>query len=705
MGLRITPTNIESARFGMSRRLLLTLLTFYACAALLMFAFSVYLQEGKSLVLSGTNVLLALLAFLLQKQDRLQTAGACVSFGLLLTGFYAAWTSPGGIEDATIIILALSCVMAATLLRHRIFIVQVVTLLVGTALLGFRVRLGLFAGPELMEVPPIDVILVATALMIITFSLRRLTTDLWNTLQVAVDNEHKLLEANEALLEQTELVRQSEQRWRSLVDAAPDHVLQLDGQGVIVFCNREESACAQAKGRPLETMVIPEDRETLRGVIDATLASGMTGQAECVVQIEDKTRTMVFNLGPMKDEQGRDAAIVLISDVTERHRLREQLMRSQKLDSLGRLAGGIAHDFNNLLTVICGHAELAEMRRIEDDELADDLRVIRETGGRAADLTQQILAFGRRQSLRLVPLRLDEVLHHMERLLGPLIGTDMRLEVDADQDVPAVMADRSQLEQVVTNLVINARDAIRDHEEPNARKIRIAIRRVNVDERMLDELLGLEPGPHVELMVSDTGTGMTRDVQQRLFEPFFTTKKPGEGTGLGLATVYGIVHQSRGAIRVYSEPGLGTSFKIYWPVADREPVASTEMSADPPPAEVRGTEHVLLVEDDPAVLKLANAALRDLGYTVSTAEDGETALALMENDPGIDIVVSDVVMPGISGFELAEQLPAELPVILTSGYAEDAWSVKGHAMGRDHFLQKPYGPADLAAMIRRRLAS
>jgi CheY-like chemotaxis protein len=378
---------------------------------------------------------------------------------------------------------------------------------------------------------------------------------------------------------------------------------------------------------------------------------------------------------------------------------------SQRLESLGILAGGIAHDFNNLLTVICGHAELAEMRKIEDPELADDLRVIRETGGRAADLTQQILAFGRRQSLRLNPLRLDEALGRMERLLGPLIGSDIRLEVDAEAGVPPIMADPGQLEQVVTNLVINARDAIQAHDEPNARKIRIATRLVNVDERMLDELLGLQPGEHVELMVSDTGTGMTRDIQQRLFEPFFTTKKAGEGTGLGLATVYGIVHQSRGAIRVYSEPGLGTSFKIYWPVADREPVAGHPAAPDPDPVEIRGTEHVLLVEDDPAVLKLAHAALEDLGYTVSIAEDGESALELMADDPGVDVVVSDVVMPGISGFELQAQLPAGLPVILTSGYAEDAWSAKGHAIGRDHFLQKPYGPADLAAMIRRRLDS
>jgi CheY-like chemotaxis protein len=256
---------------------------------------------------------------------------------------------------------------------------------------------------------------------------------------------------------------------------------------------------------------------------------------------------------------------------------------------------------------------------------------------------------------------------------------------------------------VVTNLVLNARDAIRDHTEKNARKIRIATRLVQVDRRMLDELLGLEPGDHVELMVSDTGTGMTKDIQQRLFEPFFTTKKPGDGTGLGLATVYGIVHQSKGAIRVYSEPGLGTSFKIYWPVADREMVAGSPIPEPVAPEHVRGDEHVLLVEDDTAVLKLAHSALEDLGYRVSIAEDGETALEILDGGANIDIVVSDVVMPGISGFDLATKLPAGLQIILTSGYAEDAWASSGQTFGRDQFLQKPYGPTELAGAIRRQL--
>jgi len=544
-------------------------------------------------------------------------------------------------------------------------------------------------------------------LMVIILGLRRLNNGLWSTLNVAVENEHKLLENHQALVEQTRLARRSEQRWRSLVDAAPDHVLQLDHEGRIIFCNRQEAACARAMGHPLASVVIPEDREALEKAVRATLEHDRTGQVEGVSQGqgEDRPRTLVFNLGPLKGEDGLPGAIVLVSDVTERNRLREQLLRSQKLDSLGRLAGGIAHDFNNLLTVICGHAELAEARVGDDAELAEDMKVIRQTGDRAAELTQQILAFGRRQSLRLSPLELDAVLGSMERLLSPLIGSDIALEVAADPSLPAIMADRSQLEQVITNLVINARDAIRAHPEPKARKIRLTTRLVDVDERMLEELLGLEPGEHVELMVSDTGTGMTREVQQRLFEPFFTTKKPGEGTGLGLATVYGIVHQSRGAIRVYSEPGLGTSFKVYWPVAAREMAGGEPVLPEAPPEDLRGTEHVLLVEDDPAVLKLAHSALEELGYRVSIAESGERALEVIADAGDVDVVVSDVVMPGLSGFDLAGMIPHGMPIILTSGYAEDAWASSGHAIGRDQFLQKPYGPAALATMVRHRLDS
>jgi len=699
----ITPTDVQTARHKMSRRLFFTLLVFYAWGSLLLLAASIILNDSKIMVLTGINVLFALLAYLVQKKDRLQLAGACVSFGLLFTGFYASWTTTKGIEDSSIIVLPVSCMMAALLLSRPMLIAQLSIALIGTFLIGLRVQLDLFPDPELDYVPAMDVVLVAAVLFVVTLGLRRLINDLWATLGVAVSNEYKLRDSHQALLVQTDLVRQSEQRWRSLVDAAPDHILQLDNEGIIIFCNRPETPCGHAIGNPLASVVIDEDRGPLEEAIHATIHHGLPSQVECVSQIDEKTRTLTFHLGPMKDEDENNGAIVLVGDVTERHRLREQLLRSQKLDSLGRLAGGIAHDFNNLLTVICGHAELAEMRAGDDTELAEDLKVIRRTGDRAADLTQQILAFGRRQSLRLSPHRLHEVLKNMERLLSPLIGSNINLEVDADPTLPPVMADRSQIEQVVTNLVVNARDAIRSHTEQNPRKIRLATRLVAVDERMLDELLGLEPGDHVELMVSDTGTGMTRDVQDRLFEPFFTTKKPGEGTGLGLATVYGIVHQSKGAIRVYSEPGLGTSFKIYWPIAGREMAGGLPDEGVTAKVEIRGTEHVLLVEDDPAVLKLAHAALEDLGYRVSIAEDGEKALAMVQETDDLDIVVSDVVMPGMSGFDLAGELPSTMPIILTSGYAEDAWADNGRALIGEHFLQKPYGPSDLASAIRKRL--
>jgi len=705
LGTKILPPDLQVARQEMSRRLLLILLSFFAASALFMLGTGLFLGDGRVIVLAALNLTSALAALYLQGRNSLQAAGVLVSFGLLFTGIYSTWTARSGIEDAAVIMYIVAAVLATLLLRNIFLRILMVIAVIALTVIGLRVQLGLVSTEFYIASPVQDFLLIIAAMVMITVGLRRINDDLWSTLSRAIGHEKQLTASNAALLEQTELAHGSEQRWRSLVEAAPEIVLQVDDTGRIVFANRDGLIPGRLEGRLLHEIVAADDAQKLTAALEKTRATGAPVQLEAVCGEGVDAGRCVFNLGPLENDGEMQGAIVLVSDITERLRLREQLLLSQKLDSLGRLAGGIAHDFNNLLTVISGHAEIADSKLEQGEDVSEDIAMIRKTGDRAADLTRQILAFGRRQPMRLGPIHLASALKEMDSLLGRLIGEDIRLEIDAEVGLPPILADSSQLEQVLTNLVLNARDAIHEHPSPQSRVIRVGCRPFAVDEAMTAEFLDLEPGDHVEISVSDTGTGMSPEVKKRLFEPFFTTKDPGRGTGLGLSTVYGIVNQSKAAIRIYSEPGLGTSFKIYWPVAVSDDSRPARPDGAAAKSRVYGTEYILLVEDDVAVLRLAYNALRNMGYRVSVATNGEEALDLLAGDEPYDIVVTDVVMPGINGFQLAKEVPASIPVLLTSGYAEEAWSSMDEDFPPENFLLKPYGPAELAAAIRRVLDS
>jgi PAS domain S-box-containing protein len=381
----------------------------------------------------------------------------------------------------------------------------------------------------------------------------------------------------------------------------------------------------------------------------------------------------------------------------ERRNLQSQLFQSQKVESIGRLAGGIAHDFNNLLTAILGYSALIVAGLREGDPLRNDVEEIMKAGSRAAALTRQLLAFSRKQVLSPVTLDLNSVVTGMERLLGRLIGEDVALATVLAPALGPVCADPNQIEQVIMNLAVNARDAM-----PRGGRLTIETADVDIDETFVGLHAGARPGSFVRLAVSDTGCGMDAETLSHLFEPFFTTKEIGKGTGLGLATVYGIVKQSDGFIDVYSEVGKGTTFKVYLPRTVKP--AGTEARRDATAASIRGSETILLVEDEDIVRNLAHRVLTAYGYKVIAARDGGAALLACERSPDpIALMVTDVVMPGMSGRELALRLSPlrpEMKVLYLSGYSAGAIALTGIVESGVALLEKPFAPEALVRKVR-----
>lgn len=386
----------------------------------------------------------------------------------------------------------------------------------------------------------------------------------------------------------------------------------------------------------------------------------------------------------------------------ERRHLEEQLIQSQKLEAVGRLAAGVAHDFNNLLTAIIGHAQLALASLPPNDRLKRSFVTINKAADSAAALTRQLLAFSRKQVMQPRVLDLNSVVTELEKMLGRVIGEDIELRARLQRGLGNVKADPGQMEQVIMNLVVNARDAM-----PSGGKLTIETANTYLDETYAQRHIGALPGPYIMLAVSDTGRGMDEETRRHIFEPFFTTKGLGKGTGLGLATVYGIVKQSEGNIWVYSEPGKGTTFKVYLPRVDAD--AEEYTRADALVALPRGTETILLVEDDETVRELAQEVLEICGYRVLKAGSGKAALAIckQQTEP-IHLLLTDVVMPEVSGPELAAQLLSlypESPVLYMSGHTEDAIVHHGVLDEGTNLLQKPFSPAALAAKVRQVLDS
>ncbi len=499
-----------------------------------------------------------------------------------------------------------------------------------------------------------------------------------------------------------ERLQVSERKYRLLFETSPEAMFVYDHDTLRILAVNEAATARYGYSEPeflaltIRDIRPPEEQprldEELKDRPDAgAVRTGMRHRTKDgrVLEVDLVARPIEF--------AGRHARLVLARDVTAQRQLEEQLRQSQKMEAVGQLAGGIAHDFNNLLTAILGSTQLLLQHTPAGDPRREDAQEIKNAGLRAADLTRQLLAFSRRQVLAPKLLDLNTVVANMDRMLRRLLGEDIELATSLDPAPATVNADPGQLEQVLLNLAVNARDAM-----PSGGRLTVETARVTLTEEYAERRHRLPPGDYVCLAVTDTGVGMDGATQAHLFEPFFTTKEVGKGTGLGLATVYGVVKQSGGYIWVYSEPGRGTRVKVYLP---RVAAALDTPAPAPEPQQVRGgQETVLLVEDATPVRSLARRSLEACGYTVLDAADGPAALQLSTRHAGgIDLLVTDVVMPGMSGRELAERLAPKRPamkVLYTSGYTDDAMVRQGVLTAGVAFLQKPFVPETLARKVR-----
>jgi PAS domain S-box-containing protein len=512
----------------------------------------------------------------------------------------------------------------------------------------------------------------------------------------------------------TAALHQSEQRHRLMFEASPLPIYMVDLETYRFLAVNDAAVQqygwtrAEFAGRTLLDIRPPEERLRFLSVTRALdMAQGFNDRANAGVWRHlrrDGTTLDVEIFTAVTEHEGRPARLSVAIDVTARRlaeqalrESQEQLRRAQKMEALGRFAGGIAHDFNNLLTGILGYCDLALADLPAGAPEREDFEAIRLAARRAASLTGQILSFSRGQVVQPVPLDLNAVLGGLGPMLARMIGAHVRLAVAGAADLGAVLADRGQVEQVVVNLALNARDAM-----PDGGTLSVATRNVPVEAHDPAHP-GVGEGDWVVLELTDTGVGMDADTQARIFEPFFTTKERGKGTGLGLATVYGIVRQAGGAVVVRSAPGQGSTFTLYFPRAAGAPEA--RRVEEPPPAEVRGgDETVLLVEDEDAVRSIARETLLRRGYRVLLAADGAAALALArDHEAPIDLLLTDVVMPGMHGRALAEALQRDRPalrVLFMSGYTEDEVLHRGISADALAFIAKPFTPDALAARVR-----
>jgi PAS domain S-box-containing protein len=527
------------------------------------------------------------------------------------------------------------------------------------------------------------------------------TSELLNSRAEELRKAHSELESRVA--ERTAELRAVSQERQALVDSSPLAIWTVDLEGTVTFWNHASEAifgwtAEETVGRPLP--VVPED-----DWVEFRRLLGQVGDGESLSAVERKRRRkdgvelhVLLWAAPLRDAAGRiRGAMAINSDISQQKLLEEQFRQSQKLEAVGRLAGGVAHDFNNLLTVIQGYTDMLSLEvESQAPDLLEYTKEIEYASGRAAALTAQLLAFSRRQISQPRILDLNEVVGHSMKLLKRVIGEDIEVSLHLDSQLGRVKADPIHIDQLIMNLVVNARDAM-----SGGGKLTIETRNERLDQEYAGRHIGVEPGPYCLLAISDNGSGMTAETQSRLFEPFFTTKEAGKGTGLGLSIVYGIVKQNHGEILVYSEPGIGTTFKIYLPrVETPAEVGEAEERA----LAMRGSETVLLCEDEAQIRDLVEKMLRRQGYTVLCSATPDEAIRIARTHAGrIDLLLTDVVMPKRSGFELAKDVAALRPsakVLYMSGYTDNQMTRGLEIDEGTPLLQKPFTAATLSQTLR-----
>jgi PAS domain S-box-containing protein len=519
------------------------------------------------------------------------------------------------------------------------------------------------------------------------------------------------------LQEQIRRREASEARLRAVIETAVDGVILSDAYGTVLVFN---PACEklfgyraeEVVGQNVRMLMPPPFRDEHDGYLDHYRSTGekrIIGIGREVVGQRKDGTTFPMDLSVGEARHGGERIFVgIIHDLTYRKRMEEQLIQAQKMEAVGQLSGGIAHDFNNLLTVIIGSAETLSDRLKARPDLRHHTGLIQRAGERGAELTARLLAFSRRQMLRPADIDCNALLRSMKTLLRRTLREDIELGIELDADLWTAVADPGQLESAVLNLALNAQDAM-----PHGGHLTIATANTPFDERYTDAHLEVKSGPYVMIAITDDGQGMPPEVLERVFEPFYTTKEVGKGSGLGLSMVYGFVKQSNGHVTIYSEPGLGTTVRLYLPALETR--ANTAAAADSEPASEcagtvpKGDATVLVVEDDSFVRAFAISSLESLGYRVLAAVDGPEALGLIQGDVPVDLLFTDVVMPGgMSGWELAaraRRLRPGLKVLLTSGYAVETLASRGRGHPEMLLLNKPYRKSDLARRVHEALAA
>jgi PAS domain S-box-containing protein len=600
---------------------------------------------------------------------------------LIATAFFAvtAALTTGGVEGPIPSLYALVVVGAGLLFQVRTAAIVALLALAVTVGIGIGQASGWLPRPGVPPSLQVGVVVV-TSVVVLSLAL------VWLAVRAIRGHEARIAE--------------SEARFRALTEHAPDLIAELDTDGCVLYASPGYARTLgysgeEMRNQRLEAFVHPDDVTPNRSVLEQILEGEPQIRTLRLRHRDGSWRWFDFDGSAFVDASGARRIVTVGRDVTETQDLQEQLQRAQRLDALGRLAAGVAHDFNNFLTVILGAAQLLREDYPKGDPAADLAAEIEDAGQSSAVLTQQLLAFGRRQPFHPRVMDLNRLIAGMDGLLRRLLPDNIVIDTVRGGGLGTVRVDPSQFEQVVMNLAINARDAM-----PAGGTLTLETANVFFDPEYVSRHSDASPGRYVMLAVSDTGCGMDHETTTQAFEPFFTTKSQERGTGLGLSTVHGIVSQNGGRVEIYSEPGEGTTVKVYLPRLEQEPEV-----AEPPPVEIsdlHGNETVLLAEDAELLRQHVRRILEENGYRVLEAADGREALALGEATPEIDAVVTDLMMPLLGGMELARRLRERrpgLPVVFISGYTENGMAARGLERGA-LLVNKPFTPRDLLRALR-----
>jgi PAS domain S-box-containing protein len=653
-------------------------------ATLIIIPISLISQRYVTFYVSSSVFVLILLGLYLMRIGHLKFASFLSLFTFVISAVFTSFVGDG-INDVSMLIIPGILVVAALLLDKTIYmvfsVIAISTLAITPFLRSYYGFKNLHQDELVAEIITGVVILIAVAA-----GIRVLFVNLIDSLKTSQINENK---------------------YRSIFENIQDIYFEIYPDGTIIEVSPGiEILLGKSRDKLLGDSLknYYENQEVHDQFVNKIQRHKQVANFE--VRFEGKNQsphTVSINATLKADDSSADQIIVgSIRDITEKKILEEQLLQSQKLDSIGRLAGGVAHDFNNLLTIIGGHSELAiEKRYQETGELDEDLQAIKSASTKATGLTRQLLAFSRNQVYEPQIINPNLIIQDLEKMLKRVIGEDIVINVNLCLDSGILIeADPTQIEQIVMNLVVNARDAIKQKtDSTDEKRINIKTSKEEIDDSHPDQQLGRSPGKYFTISVIDTGVGMKPQVKDNIFEPFFTTKK--EGTGLGLSMVYGIVKQNKGFITVYSEENIGTTLRIYWPLTKGK---TTPYKKSVERDKLRGSECILLVEDDDQVRRFASTVLKSYGHPVLESSDGQEAERLFEEKKEkIQLVISDMIMPKMSGIELSQKLikiKKDINVLFISGYTDNHISEKDILHQDLNYLQKPFSGKELLTKVR-----